>query len=61
MFSNNSKTAKAIIKGGKRYPQIYGTISFEEIDDGTLLTAQVYGLPSSNNDCKRKIFRSSYS
>lgn len=60
MFSNNLKTAKAIIKGGKKYSQIYGITTFEEMDDGILFTAQVYGLPPSNTNCKRKIFWTPY-
>lgn len=37
--------ARADIQGGPLAPQIFGTVFFQDIPGGTLVTAQVYGLP----------------
>ena len=44
--------AKAYIKGSKEYPGLHGTVYFKESNSGTLLTAQIYGLPQSEMPCK---------
>ena len=44
MFFNN---AKAYIKGGKRFPNINGLVTFKEVSNGVLITAKIYGLPQS--------------
>ena len=54
-------SAKAHIKGGKRYPKIDGIVTFKETREGVILTAKIHGLPKSTTPCKRKIFRFSYS
>jgi len=61
MFLNISRKAIAHIKGSTKYPKISGTVTFKETKDGVLLTAKVKGLPTSNNNCKRKVFWLSYS
>ena len=53
--------AKAHIKGGKDYPNIDGIVTFKEEKNGVLLTAKINDLPKSKNQCRRKIFRFSYS
>ena len=53
MFFN---TAKAHIKGGKKFPKINGTVTFKEVTDGVILTAKINGLPQSNDNCKRRFF-----
>lgn len=58
MFSNK---AKAVIKGGKSFPNINGLVTFKEVSDGVLLTAKINGLPQSKDICKRKILWVSYS
>lgn len=60
MFSNLFRTAKANMKGGKKYPKIRGTVTFKETDEGVLVTAKVHGLPTSFSKCKRKILWVSY-
>ena len=50
MFFNR---AKAYIKGGKKFPQINGIVTFKETSDGVLLTAKINGLPQSKDHCKR--------
>ena len=53
MFFN---TAKAHIKGGTKFPKINGTITFNEVTDGVILTAKINGLPQSKDHCKGKFF-----
>ena len=56
MFSNIFNSAKANIKGGKKYPKIDGIVTFKEVKDGVLLTAKINGLPQSKDHCKGKFF-----
>ena len=56
MFTNIFSSAKAHIKGGKKYPKIDGTVTFKEIKNGILVTAKINGLPQSNNNCIGKFF-----
>ena len=44
MFFN---TAKANIKGGTKFPQINGIITFKDVKDGVILTAKINGLPQA--------------
>ncbi len=56
MFENIFHTAKAEIRGGKKYPQIQGTVSFKETKDSVLVTAKIAGLPTSSNACQQRFF-----
>ncbi len=56
MFTNIFSSAKAHIKGGKKYPKIDGTVTFKEIKNGILVTAKINGLPQSNNNCIGRFF-----
>ena len=49
-------TAKANIKGGSKFPQINGTVTFTEAKNGVILTAKINGLPQSKDHCKGKFF-----
>ena len=53
MFFN---IAKANIKGGKKFPNINGTVTFRDTKDGVILTAKINGLPQSKDNCKGKFF-----
>ena len=53
MFLN---TAKANIKGGRKFPEINVTITFKEVKNGVLLTAKINGLPQSKDHCKGRFF-----
>lgn len=53
MFLNK---AKAHIKGGKKYPNINGTVTFKETKEGILVTAKINGLPQSKNNCTGRFF-----
>lgn len=48
--------AKAIIKGGKKYPNINGIVSFKENKSGILVTAKINNLPQSSNNCTGRFF-----
>lgn len=48
-------TAHADIKGSKQYPTIKGQVSFKETKIGVLLTAKIYGLPTSKK-CNGRFF-----
>jgi len=56
MFSYNISSAKADISGGSTYPNIKGQVYFKETKDGVIVTAQIYGLPISKNNCSGKFF-----
>lgn len=56
MISYIFNTAKAHIKGGKKYPKIDGTVTFKETKEGVLVTAKIKGLPQSSNKCTGRFF-----
>ena len=49
-MDNNRNIATAIINGGKEYPNIYGTVIFRSMNEGTYVTANIYGLPEVNGN-----------
>lgn len=56
MFSNVYKIAKAHIIGSRNFPKINGIVTFKEVKDGVILTAQISGLPQSKDNCKGRFF-----
>lgn len=56
MIKGIFNSAKATIKGGKKYPNLKGTVTFKETKSGTLVTAKVKGLPQSIGRCKGRFF-----
>lgn len=56
MLINIFHSAKAHIKGGKKYPKINGIVTFKETKYGVLVTAKINRLPQSNNNCTGKFF-----
>ncbi len=56
MFTNIFNTAKAHIKGGKKYPKIDGTVTFKETKNGVIVTAKINNLPQSKDRCKGRFF-----
>lgn len=48
--------AKATIKGGKDFPNINGTVEFQETKDGVMVTAKIKGLPSDRSVCYGRFF-----
>lgn len=56
MLSNIFYDAKAIIKGGNKYPKINGTVTFKETKNGVLVSAKINGLPQSKDKCTGRFF-----
>ena len=56
MLSNIFYDAKAIIRGGKKYPKINGTVYFNETKNGVIVTAKINNLPQSKNKCTGGFF-----
>ena len=56
MFTNIFNTAKANIKGGKKYPKIDGIVTFRETKNGVIVTAKINNLPQSKDKCKGRFF-----
>jgi len=52
----SKKTAVAKMYGGEMYPNIRGKVSFKQTKDGVLVTAEIYGLPTSNVPCSNRTF-----
>lgn len=48
--------AYAILRGSSAYPNIYGEVRFWETLYGTLVSAEVWGLPSGNSPCTNPVF-----
>lgn len=48
--------AKAIIKGGKKYPNINGVVTFKQTKNGIIVTAKINNLPHTNINCNNRIF-----
>ena len=56
MIKNIFNAAKANIIGGKKYPNLKGTVTFKETKNGTLVTAKIKGLPQAVGKCKGRFF-----
>lgn len=48
--------AKAAVRGSAGYPSIHGTVTFRQMQSGTLVTAEIYGLPQAEGECGGKVF-----
>lgn len=48
--------ACAAIAGSSLFPAIQGYVNFYQTPDGTLITAQIYGLPQSSEPCTPNIY-----
>lgn len=49
-------SAEAIIHGSADYPSISGTLRLYQSDSGTLVSADVQGLPDSDDPCAHPVF-----
>lgn len=52
----NFLNVKAQIKGGKKYPNINGIVTFKQTKEGIIVTAKIYNLPHTNMKCNHQIF-----
>lgn len=43
-------TAAAEIRGSDEYPSIHGLVSFRQMKNGVLVTAEIYGLPENQSE-----------
>ena len=48
--------AAAILAGSPPYPMLQGTVHFYQTPLGVLLVTQIFGLPASEDPCKKDIF-----
>lgn len=48
--------AKALIRGNSEHPNLFGTVLFFDTPYGTLVTADVMGLPNDKSNCSSNIF-----
>lgn len=48
--------AIATVRGSDRYPDITGTVKFYQIRGGVLVAAEIFGLPTSDEQCKSPVF-----
>ena len=51
-----ANVAFARIKGSPLYPNLHGRVLFKQEDYGTVVTAEIYGLPVSAKKCASNIF-----
>ncbi|MCI1960264.1 MAG: superoxide dismutase family protein [Clostridia bacterium] len=48
--------ARAIVNGSQDYPDIQGEVSFYQTDSGTIVMAEIEGLPDENQLCSFNIY-----
>lgn len=48
--------AKAIVKGSDAYPELHGEVLFYDAVGGTLVMAQMFGLPKAQKPCDPQVF-----
>lgn len=48
--------AVAVMNGSNAYPNIYGLVRFYQTKNGTLVFAEITGLPKAEKDCGQRIF-----
>lgn len=53
---NGAPEAYAEIRGTKSYPDIHGRVTFYEVFGGTIVMAEVYGLPDEANEVRGQFF-----
>lgn len=53
---NQNNTAAAAVRGSAEYPSIRGTVTFRQLNNGVLVTAEIYGLPENQSDCGGGVF-----
>ena len=53
---NGAPEAYADIRGTEEYPEIHGRITFYDVFGGTVLMAEIYGLPDEDNETAGHFF-----
>ena len=49
-------TAVAVVKGSSAYPELHGTVKLYATDRGTVVFAEIHGLPTPDGACESPIF-----
>ncbi len=52
----NRPAARAYVNGNKEYPDLNGTVSFYQTEQGVLVATEVFGLPESMQACGNPVF-----
>ncbi len=57
-MENNKNLIKAyaIVRGSKKYPELQGKVMFTQMTNGTLVTAEISGLPYKDKPCSNGIY-----
>lgn len=53
---HSTPKAVSVVQGSREYPKVYGVVLFYETKYGTLVAAEIGGLPTSQNKCEGQIF-----
>lgn len=56
MEQYKTNVAIANIKGNSIFPNIHGKVIFKQESYGTIVTAEIYGLPTNSSKCAANIF-----
>lgn len=51
----NKNAAAAKLSGSDKYPEIYGTVTFKQMENGVMVCAEVFNLPKGE-ECGGKVF-----
>ncbi len=52
----NRPAARALVQGSPDYPLLHGTVSFYQTEQGVLVSAEIFGLPSHTQPCQNPVF-----
>lgn len=53
---SSTPLAHAVIRGSSSYPDIIGNVMFYQQGQGTIVLAEVFGLPSGSEPCGNQVF-----
>ncbi|MBR1592830.1 MAG: superoxide dismutase family protein [Ruminococcus sp.] len=56
IFIQRKPQAAAVLEGSEKYPDIHGVVRFYNMRNGTLVYADVNGLPHTADKCSQEIF-----
>lgn len=55
-YAPQNMTARATVRGSEKFPELRGNVTFKQMPNGVLVTAEVFGLPHSSDKCKGGVF-----
>lgn len=56
LLRRNKPYAQAILEGGENNKGLYGKVQFYPVYDGTLVAAEIFGLPKEGGKCPGRFF-----